>query len=1271
MDDQPAQAKTSQMTRQARNAYRIVVVGLLTSGMSASFYLYLAFTQGAWQFYAWSIDNWLLTLAVAISARLIRRGRLSQGMSLLLITVPIVFIVSVALIKGIGLPVGIGIMLLASIIGSQTLTARAAGRAALWGAASGAAAILLDILDPAYRLPTPESTRVFVPVIIGIVVLLSGAVTVRQFLNYTLRTKLLISFIAVTSVPLVILGVYTNLNARALLTANSTQALTAQAQLTALQLDTFFRNQTTAISVEAQQLAFREYFSIGPEQRAGSLTETASQAALSAFARKDTVFIISYALLDAQGNNLLDTQGSYKGRRESDFEYFKRTIAEGRIIFYGVSFDAKNHAQLYASSPVRDRNGAIIGVLRTEYNADLISSLVNSARSGGSDPGRYLSVIDKDTLMRVVDTASPDETYKTLRAFTPEQIASLQAQKRLPAGTPEEIIDSADRYEADLQTLGTSLEFKGSSTYLNGATINVGAPVNSMPWVVVVSQSETALFSTLDAQSNTLIIISLVLIALAALAARLLSQFLSKPIESLTTVAQRITAGDLSAHAAINTQDEIGALARVFNTMTAQLRGMVGSLETQVQARTEQLRASAAVGQAATSVLEPDRLLHEIVNLITERFGFYYAAVFTLDDTGRYAVLREATGKAGRTLKDRRHQLAVGGQSMVGYATAQRKARIALDVSQEVVRFANPLLPDTRSEIALPLAVGDRVLGALDVQSTQAAAFDEAGVAVLQSMADQIAVALSNAEQFQQTAEALKNTRRLFAASQEMSAALDADDLLHTLIRHITPDASRAAIALFGPPDETGQPAYYEFVATWVQADYAATRRVPPLPPGTRFTPHQLPAVSVFNEVTPAQPLVVPDVGADEVTPALCALLDSLGAAALIALALTAGQNRLGILIVGYRQARPFSADYLQTLVTLSSQAAIVIQNRRALAETQTALKQLNLVNRRLTGEAWRDYTASLGGALTIQDVVPDLQDKALPATLDAPIMVRGEPIGALQLDDVNPDRTWNAHDRTLLEAVANEVAVAIDNARLLEQVQLDAEREHSLSHIVTTISRAASMNDLMAMALELTLETIGFDCGLATLFDAATNTLRLLAQRNLPEPLSKRFKNSLKGTLCEYVFIQGEAFALEDLRQNAPLDVSSLLALGLQSYVGIPLTHQDRMLGTLCMFGYAPKRLSEKTDLLLQSIGQQISVGIHSARLLEQVQLDAEREHILNRIAGQLRNAQSVEQVLNIATHELRAATRSSVSLVEIAPASTGPLVPYKKPLNGQDHAA
>jgi GAF domain-containing protein len=194
--------------------------------------------------------------------------------------------------------------------------------------------------------------------------------------------------------------------------------------------------------------------------------------------------------------------------------------------------------------------------------------------------------------------------------------------------------------------------------------------------------------------------------------------------------------------------DSLVATNRRLSEVTKELENAKVEAERTVAERTEQVRAGSDVARAAASILDPDRLLRDVVNLIADRFRLYYVAVFTLDAEGRYAVLREATGDVGQVLKQRGYRLEVGGQSMIGTAIAWRKPRIALDVGREPIRFANPLLPETRSEIALPLMAGGRVLGALDAQSAYAAAFDEAGTTVLQSMADQIAIALNNAEQF-------------------------------------------------------------------------------------------------------------------------------------------------------------------------------------------------------------------------------------------------------------------------------------------------------------------------------------------------------------------------------------------------------------------------------------------------------------------------------------------------------------------------------------------
>jgi len=206
-----------------------------------------------------------------------------------------------------------------------------------------------------------------------------------------------------------------------------------------------------------------------------------------------------------------------------------------------------------------------------------------------------------------------------------------------------------------------------------------------------------------------------------------------------------------------------------------ELRAIRASLEQRVDERTaelslasenlhrrvNQLEASSEVSRAATTLTDPKQLAPRVVELIQRGFDFYYVGLFLVDIDKRYAVLQHGVGtssahEAGRVMKESGYRLDVGGQSMVGWVCANKQARIARDVGQDAIRFANPLLPETHSEMALPLRVGERVIGALDVQSTQVAAFDESDIAALQGIADQVAVALENARLFQQTQAALQ-----------------------------------------------------------------------------------------------------------------------------------------------------------------------------------------------------------------------------------------------------------------------------------------------------------------------------------------------------------------------------------------------------------------------------------------------------------------------------------------------------------------------------------
>ncbi len=330
---------------------------------------------------------------------------------------------------------------------------------------------------------------------------------------------------------------------------------------------------------------------------------------------------------------------------------------------------------------------------------------------------------------------------------------------------------------------------------INGATV-VGTyvPLEMPDWAVVTELPVTEAYR--EVVRNVVISASVVLTmaTLAGLLGVYVARRLAVPLLALTETATRIAGGEMDLQATMAGPTEVLSLAGAFNNMTAQLRELIGSLEQRVADRTRNLQTAAEVARATASVLDPEELLRQTVDLVRERFDLYYVGVFLLDEAQRFAVLQAGTGEAGRMMLEQGHKLEVGGGSMVGQCVATGQARIALDVGAEAVRFDNPLLPKTRSEMALPLRSRGRVIGAMTVQSTEEAAFDEADIAVMQTMADQVAVALDNARLFAESQAALEAERRAYG---ELS--LQAwNELLRTRIRWGYRYANRAIAPVAG-----------------------------------------------------------------------------------------------------------------------------------------------------------------------------------------------------------------------------------------------------------------------------------------------------------------------------------------------------------------------------------------------------------------------------------------------------------------------------------------
>ena len=218
-----------------------------------------------------------------------------------------------------------------------------------------------------------------------------------------------------------------------------------------------------------------------------------------------------------------------------------------------------------------------------------------------------------------------------------------------------------------------------------------------------------------------------------------------------------------------NTLAKSRSVTQELSSSNAELNELRANLQTQVEERTSelqkralQLEAVSSVARTIASVQDLDALLPAITKLVSQQFGFYHVGIFLLDQQRQNAVLQAANSPGGLRMLGRQHSLPLDAHSIVGYSTSRGEPRIALDVGTDSVYFNNPDLPNTRSEMAIPLRVTGTVIGALDVQSTETNAFLQEDIRVLATLADQIAIAIENARLFGETKKALHESRSMF-----------------------------------------------------------------------------------------------------------------------------------------------------------------------------------------------------------------------------------------------------------------------------------------------------------------------------------------------------------------------------------------------------------------------------------------------------------------------------------------------------------------------------
>lgn len=233
--------------------------------------------------------------------------------------------------------------------------------------------------------------------------------------------------------------------------------------------------------------------------------------------------------------------------------------------------------------------------------------------------------------------------------------------------------------------------------------------------------------------------------------------------------------------------DDATANAKQLAASNVELSELRDVLELRIQERTaslekraSQLQTVSSIARSVASMKDLDSLLQDITTLVSSQFGFYHTGIFLLNETGEVAVLKAANSEGGREMLFRGHQLSLDSNSIVGHVASRGEYRIALDVGADSVYFSNPLLPKTRSEMALPLRVSGRVIGVLDIQSTEINAFSDQDIPVLYTLADQVAVAIENARLYESAQKALAESQATFERYVKQEWSSFAQQIKHT-----------------------------------------------------------------------------------------------------------------------------------------------------------------------------------------------------------------------------------------------------------------------------------------------------------------------------------------------------------------------------------------------------------------------------------------------------------------------------------------------------------
>lgn len=431
-------------------------------------------------------------------------------------------------------------------------------------------------------------------------------------------------------------------------------------------------------------------------------------------------------LVDLEGRVALSTNPDHEGESRRQEAYFARGL-EGPTVQPRFCTGPTTRPSVIVAVPIRNRDGQLLGVLAGQAGVERLAQILRGRTGLGTTGKAYLA--DSTGVLLTADAVCRSPETAVL--------------------APTTALDGIQHAIAS--------QSSGAGVYNDPRGVSVVGVYRWLPELqaaLLVEQDMAEAFRGILTGLAVNLAVAFAAVVLAVGASLVITRQIAEPIVGLARTAARIATGDLEHTVAVDRADEIGVLAGAFNSMTARLRELIDGLEARVEERTQALRrraleleTSARVSREITAILDIDDLLARVTALIQDAFGYYYIQIFLVDRESGTLIQRAASGP----LAPQNRRLPLDGNSLNAWAARANEAVLVNDVSQDPRFLADEQLPETRSELVIPLRAGDELIGTLDLQRAEKDAFTPEDVLVLQSLGDQIAVAIENARLYERS----------------------------------------------------------------------------------------------------------------------------------------------------------------------------------------------------------------------------------------------------------------------------------------------------------------------------------------------------------------------------------------------------------------------------------------------------------------------------------------------------------------------------------------